>query len=334
LVKLSALIFTLCILSFSACDFGDTIKGENLPSSSGKYGEVLVVMDTSFEKGPVGSKIREIFQSEVPATPQVEPLFRMSTVDSDYFKSILKRSRNLFKIDIDKQNQNKIKIDRDVWASDQLLINIYANSKEAALRILEKNQQSIRDSFNQEELDRLQKQYKKQPQTELMDEVKDQFGVGLIIPPAYTKASSDSSAIWFRKEKRIGEHPIIQGLLVYSQPYTSQRAFSDSSMIAHRNEVTKRFVEGARENSYMKVYDELPVYSEEINLNGLYAREYRALWYMENDFMGGPFLHITLVDEANQKVIHLDGFVYAPKFTKREYLRELEAIMKSLKLSS
>lgn len=332
--RLSALLCTLCILLLSACDLGEETKGENLPSGSGKYGEILVVMDTSLEEGPVGSKIRRIFQSEVPATPQAEPLFRMSTVDNDYFKSILKRSRNLFKIDIDKQNQNKIKIDRDVWASNQLLINVYANSNEAALRILEKNTQSIRDSYNQEELDRLQKQYKKRLQTDLMNEVEDQFGVRILIPPAFVKVSSDSSTIWFKKEKSIGEHRIIQGLLIYSQSYNSQNAFTDSSMINLRNEVTRRFVEGPRDNSYMKVYDELPVYTQEINLNGLYAKEYRALWYMENDFMGGPFIHTTVIDEANQKVIHLDGFVYAPKFTKREYLRELEAIMKSLKLSA
>ena len=91
MVKLGALIGMLTILSLSACEFGEAVKGENLPSSSGKYGEVLVVIDTALENGPVGVKVREIFQSEVPGTPQAEPLFRMSTVDGDYFKSILKR---------------------------------------------------------------------------------------------------------------------------------------------------------------------------------------------------------------------------------------------------
>ena len=131
---------------------GDKLNSDSLPSSAGKYGEVLVVLDTSYENGVVGEKIREIFQAEVEGTPQSEPLFRMSTVNTENFKSILKRSRNLFKVSIEKSNQNKIKIDRDVWASDQLLINIYANSKESALRILDKNVEGIRDYYNQEEV--------------------------------------------------------------------------------------------------------------------------------------------------------------------------------------
>jgi hypothetical protein len=55
---------------------------------------------------------------------------------------------------------------------------------------------------------------------------------------------------------------------------------------------------------------------------------------MENDFMGGPFLHYTLVDEKNNRVIELDAFVFAPKFDKREYLRELEAIVKTVRIVS
>ena len=332
MVRISTFFFLISILALSACEFGDAIKGENLPSSSGKYGEVLVVLDTSYEGGPVGDKIREIFQSEVPSTPQSEPLFRMSTVDKYHFKSILKRSRNLFKIDIDKQNQNKVKVDRSVWAKDQLLINVYANSTESALRILDKNTQIIRDYFNQEEVDRLQAQYKKQLQTDLMEVIEDRFGVKINIPPAFVQMNTDSTIIWLKKEKRIGQHSIVQGVLIYSQDYTSQKIFDDSAMVSLRDAITKRTIEGARENSYMQVYDKLPLYSKEINLNGLYAKEYRALWYMENDFMGGPFIHTTVVDEGNQKVIHLDGFVYAPKFTKREYIRELEAINLSLRL--
>ena len=55
---------------------------------------------------------------------------------------------------------------------------------------------------------------------------------------------------------------------------------------------------------------------------------------MKNDFMGGPYVHYTFVDEENSRVINLDGFVYAPKFNKREYLRELEALLKTAKLNS
>jgi len=50
------------------------------------------------------------------------------------------------------------------------------------------------------------------------------------------------------------------------------------------------------------------------------------LWNMENAFMGGPFVHYAFVDKTGKQLICVDGYVFAPKFDKREFLRELEAI--------
>jgi hypothetical protein len=33
-----------------------------------------------------------------------------------------------------------------------------------------------------------------------------------------------------------------------------------------------------------------------------------------------------MVDEQRNRVITIDGYVYAPKFDKREYLRQLQAL--------
>lgn len=63
-----------------------------------------------------------------------------------------------------------------------------------------------------------------------------------------------------------------------------------------------------------------------------YAAEMRGLWRMENDFMGGPFVNLSVLDISNNRVIMLDGFVYAPRFDKRNYLRQVEAIIYSLEL--
>ena len=50
------------------------------------------------------------------------------------------------------------------------------------------------------------------------------------------------------------------------------------------------------------------------------------MWNMENAFMGGPFVQYAFVDKTEEKLICVDGYVFAPKFEKREFLRELEAI--------
>lgn len=329
-------ILIIALLSLStlfSCGFEKGSSSDYLPSSSGKYGEVLVVLDTSYESGPIGQTLDDIFFKAVEGTPQREPQFRMSTVDTYSFKSILKRSRNLLKLSINRGNKNTVKVDKDVWANDQLLINISADSEESALRILAKNEQSIRDYFNNEELKRLKKQFSIQLQKDLTEKLEAQYQLSIIIPPAFRLMESNETSFWIKKEKTIGQHQIIQGLMVYFFPYTSDTTFENNTMIHYRNLNSEFLVTGTRDSSHMQVYEEYAPNRQEVNLNGSYAVEYRGLWNMKNDFMGGGFIHYTFVDEARSRVVNLDGFVYAPKFNKREYLRELEAMMKSVELS-
>jgi hypothetical protein len=71
--------------------------------------------------------------------------------------------------------------------------------------------------------------------------------------------------------------------------------------------------------------------SEETQLNGNYCIETRGLWLVKNDFMGGPFVNYTFVDKEHNKIIVLDGYVYAPRDNKRDMLRSVEAILHTWK---
>ncbi len=46
--------------------------------------------------------------------------------------------------------------------------------------------------------------------------------------------------------------------------------------------------------------------------------------------MGGPFVSYTFTPPANSDIITVEGFVYAPRFDKRNYVRHLEAILSSI----
>jgi len=328
--KISVLVIILLVF---ACGNVKVDKA-SLPNSSGKYGEVLVVVDTTYENRKTGEQLERIFYKAMDGMPQQEAMFRMSTVAPSGFQSILKRSRNVLKLSIGNGKKTDINIERDVWAKNQLFIQITAASDEDAARILEKNTKTIRDYFNEEELERLKDQYSIKPQKDLISEMKKKHELSLLVPPGFIKIDDFSNGFWLKKEKSIGEHQILQGLSVYYAPYDQDSVFQTNNMVELRNAFTKVYIQGARDSSYMQVYGDYLPATQEINLNGSYAVEYRGLWNMANDFMGGPFLHYTFVDEANNRVINLDGFVFAPKFNKREYLRELEAIMKSVKVIS
>ena len=58
--------------------------------------------------------------------------------------------------------------------------------------------------------------------------------------------------------------------------------------------------------------------------------ELRGLWASVRDKMGGPFYSFTQIAPDSTSCISIDGFVYAPQEHKRDYLREVEAIVKSI----
>ena len=334
--KLAKTIIGLIILHvFIACGSSTMEESDksSLPSSSGKYGEVLIVVDTFYEKHQTGEVLDQIFSESMVGMPQAEGHFRASTVPPKAFQSILKRSRNILKLSIGQGKKTAINIEEDIWAKDQLLIQISADSDADAARILSKNVQTIRDYYSERELKRLKTQYKGKPNKELMASIEEKHNIKMLVPPGFVEMAKDENGFWLKKEKSIGQHQIMQGVAVYIRPYTSDSIFSNASMIPKRNEFTQEMIQGTPDSSFMAVYDDYQPFTKEVNLNGVYALEYRGLWNMVNDFMGGPFLHYTLVDEQNNRVIELDAFVFAPKFDKREYLRELEAILKTVTIN-
>ena len=48
--------------------------------------------------------------------------------------------------------------------------------------------------------------------------------------------------------------------------------------------------------------------------------------------MGGPFLSYTFKDTDNRRLIVVEGFSYSPGAKKRDFVFELEAILKTVKL--
>jgi len=60
--------------------------------------------------------------------------------------------------------------------------------------------------------------------------------------------------------------------------------------------------------------------------------EARGFWEMKNDMMGGPFVSHSTVDTVNNRVIVVEGFVYAPEKMKRTMIRRLESALYTLRL--
>ena len=82
----------------------------------------------------------------------------------------------------------------------------------------------------------------------------------------------------------------------------------------------------------MKVVTEYPPLMDECSLANVYASKLTGLWDMENELMGGPLVGYAILDEERNRVIYLYGFVFAPGKNKRNYVRQIDAIINSLSI--
>ena len=194
----------------------------------------------------------------------------------------------------------------------------------------EEVKQNAFDLYVKNERDRISSSYAaKFKNTEISAKIKKYFHLDMNIPKGYSIANIDSTKAWIRKETAANS----MNILIYLQDYKSTEDFTHNTIKKRRNNLTRTYVPGPLPGSYQLISDEyLEPISTEMSFQGMFAVEMRGLWRIENDFMGGPFLSYTFVDEKRQKLITIDGFMYAPKQKKAPLMRELEAILWSLKL--
>ncbi len=88
---------------------------------------------------------------------------------------------------------------------------------------------------------------------------------------------------------------------------------------------------GEKPGMYMQT-DTLCTMIKPIVVHGMYAMETRGLWIMKDDCMGGPFVSHSRVDTEANKVLVVEGFVYAPEKMKRGLMRRLEGSLYTLML--
>jgi hypothetical protein len=332
LARLTQIIILIASIFLFSCDEIAEMNETVLPRASGKSGEMLIVADSVYFNNKTGQAIKETFTQTQEGLPQQEALFDIIHLPPRSFAQIFKTNRNIVIVDIKPEYKNKLSINTDVWSKDQLIVSIEAPSDKIAAETIRKNSAALLDYFNSKENERLQLKYSQNKPNPVSKQIKTQFHFDLKIDDLYRVAKRTEDFLWIRKEKLVGEHPVSQGLIIYTYPYVSDSTFDVANLVAKRNEFTKN-VQGTSEGTFMQSYVEFIPKEKEINLNGLYAKELRGLWHVKGDFMGGPFINYTFIDEKRNQVITVDGYVYCPRFDKREYLRELEAYILSIKLN-
>ena len=127
---------------------------------------------------------------------------------------------------------------------------------------------------------------------------------------------------WIADEKQY----TIQAVLIYRYP-VSGGDLETGKIIERRNAVMREQVPGMFDGTYMTTSAAVAPTSRSLRYHGIDFVETRGFWEVEGDFMGGPFVSHSFYSPDGKDVIVLEAFVYAPKYDKRQYLRQVEALL-------
>ncbi|MAU30600.1 MAG: DUF4837 domain-containing protein [Flavobacteriaceae bacterium] len=314
-MKRTAIILFFLILTLSCSENHKKL----LPASSGNINNISVVTTDDLWDGVVGEALKENFSRPIYGLPQIEPVFSLSHIPSKVFSGFATKSRTILKLDIsEKEGVFNFK---NTYASPQRIIQITAKTPQRIIEIINENLNSIYSTMYFNEIKEKQRRISKN--LNLTQEIKNKTGVSLKFPSAYRVAKVDTNFVWIRRDIETGS----VNLFVYR--YSK---LNDQSIIERRDSISKIYIPGPVENTFMSTDLIYTPNTQEINVGEKQVYETRGLWEIEGQFMAGPFLNyqIKLGDNKNEYIM-LDGFVYSPGSTKREYIFELEAIMRSLK---
>jgi len=300
-----------------------------LPQVTGKPGEVIVVIDEYQWNSDIGNFFRNLFSQPVPALPQEEPIYNPIRIASSNFNNIFKSHRNIILTKISSRHQKpRIIVQRDIWAKPQLVINVIGPKDTTTLNYLMENADKLVALLDQAELDRTILNYKRNRAKGIDESLHTKHNLSISVPAGYVIKQDTNNFVWISHDLS----DLIQGVLIYYYDYTDSNTFTSEYLIRKRNQFLKKYVPGPNKGSYMSTEELVPVLFGEYTKNDLYVAEMRGLWKLENGFMGGPFISMTSLDQNRNRVVTVEGFVFAPGLDKRNYIRQLEAILHTFKI--
>ncbi|MCQ2376118.1 MAG: DUF4837 family protein [Salinivirgaceae bacterium] len=324
-MKISHLLPLLAIV-LASCTKKD-MQNKLLPEIGGKAGEVVVVIEDDAWASAIGDTIRGLFNDDVPGLPQSEPMFDVARIPSKAFTDIFMRHRNVFIVNVKANQHSHLEVRRDVWARPQMLVELTAPSIDSANIVFLENAERILGIFQFAEQERIVTNYTNFPDRTVMAKLKERVGIDMIVPKGYTFDMDTNNFIWISHETP----ELSQGIFIYYYDYNTELQFSRDSLIAKRDQMLKRYVAGPAKGSYMTTIpiDDVTTFRS-YNIRGKYTAELRGMWSVKGDFMGGPFVSFSQVDHKRQLIVCADGYVYYPSRNKRNYMRQVEAIMQTM----
>ncbi|VXB49798.1 DUF4837 family protein [Maribacter litoralis] len=328
-MKKRILLCFLAILGLSiACK--EEGKADYLPESVGAMNTLTVVIDNDLWNSSVGDAIRENYTAAAQGLTWDEALFSVTQIPQQIFSGAIRNTSSILYVMEDTLNVAHMK--SNMYAKPQKVGVIKGHNKEELIENIHKTAEEFIAAYKALEIDKAQKRFEKSLNKEKA--LEDKFNISLKIPSIYRVGREEDNFVWIDRQIQKGNMNII----AYTMPWDSFKNDSTfvQDIVKMRDSIGGLYIGGEDvpgKKNHMITEKAFSPYVFPAEVSGKKAAEVRGIWEMSAYPMAGPFLTYIINDKENNRKLVLEGFVFAPATKKRDYMFELEAILKSVQFN-
>lgn len=328
-MKKRILFCFLAILGLSiACK--EDGKADYLPESVGAMNTLTVVIDNDLWNSSVGDAIRENYTAAAQGLTWDEALFSVTQIPQQIFSGSIRNTSSVLYVMEDTLNVAHMK--SNMYSKPQKVGVIKGQNKEEIIANIKKTAPEFIADFKALEIAKAQKRFEKSLNKEKA--LDDKFDISMKIPSVYRVGREEDNFVWIDRQIQKGNMNII----AYTMPWDSFQNDSTfvQDIIRMRDSIGGLYIGGEDipgKQNHMITEKAFSPYVFPAEVSGKKAAEVRGIWEMSAYPMAGPFLTYIISDKENNRKLILEGFVFAPATKKRDYMFELEAIMKSVRFN-
>lgn len=357
-IILKELLVAAVIVTAIGCD------GDYRQQAVGAFGEAVVLMDSAALESETAEAIRETYGYGIQTLPNYESLFDLRFVDFRNNEQLeaIKRNKNLIiasPIDdssnvgrfvralIDDRVEERIRQGErfafpleDQWYRNQWAIILTSTSDSVLAEKIRNAQESLVENLMEKEFARWKYDiYDRGENLALEDSLWKNHGWKIriqhdwqkYIDTSYVTNGSSNHLITMRRPLPDND----RWFWAWWQDSVKTADFIDPEWInAKRDSLMEQWIRGTRDSSYVTTEYRRAVNTDTLSVDGHWAYETLGTWRMTNDAMGGPFANMTIYDEETDRLFILEFGQFAPKYSKRRFVRQFRAMLRTFKSDS
>lgn len=295
-------------------------------TTAGKSYDLFILASDELWQGDLRYAVCDVLETDAPGLTRPEGYFNIvGSRNPDAATIVDLKYGNILKLAVDSAIVDPVlSVAQNVYARPQTIVTAKASSAEALTAFVTENAAAIRQIFEQAERSRNNARHRAGAAELLMEDFANHTGYEMLIPANFYKANTrDKSLLWYIRDYKSKA----QYIFAFKYPYTDASDFTAEWLMRTLDNKLATISSKGAVGSYMGVNESGPAIVTEQTIADEKWYELRGWWEVNNDFMGGPFVSYSTLDESKNEITTIMFALYAPEEGQRNPLRELEHLI-------